>query len=215
MSAINSSLDVIWILNKDGLCFIQRVFNKASTYMDEMKFSGLITSILMFAKDVFEESFEKLTMGEKVIYLKSFSKITIALATKRGIKDKDDAKINHLIEEIGQAFQVEYTEFLETNNIIDSNVFSNFGKIIDQICGIQTFIYLDEHDSLLSILKDAELNQLDESTTIKKIASFLDDLSDYKLDIIINTAGEVIQPILSNTKLLSSSQKKRYQKLIN
>ncbi len=210
-----NNLEVIWILNKDGLCFLQRVFNKSMIYMDENKFSGLITSIIMFSKDIFEESFDKLIMGEKEIFIKSYSNITVALAAKRGAKGKAEKEIFNLIEEIGLAFQIEYAEFLNSNLIIDSSIFDKFGVIIDQICGLETFVYLEEHDALIDLLKDIEMKGLDESLAVQEILKFLDDLNDYKLEIMINTAGEIISPIISNSDILDTDQKRRYSKLLN
>lgn len=209
-----SQFEVIWVLNKEGLCFIQRVFSQNYS-MDEVRFSGLITSIMMFAKDIFEESFEKLTMGDREIFIKSFPKFNVILASKKGRKGKDDDKIYNILDEIGQSFQVEYEDLLNSSAIIDSSDFSNFGQIIDKICGFETFIYLDEHDQIIKLLKDAENLQWDEGMTINRLASFLEGLNDYKLEIISETVGDVLSPILSNKEYLTNDQKKKLSNLVN
>lgn len=209
-----TQFEVIWVLDKNGLCFIQRIFTRKYS-MDEVQFSGLITSIMMFAKDIFDEDFEKLKMGDKEIFIRSFAKCNVVLASKRGETDPDDEKIYNILEEIGQSFQVEYKNLLNSDYVIDSTNFSNFGQIIDQICGIETFIYLEEHDQIIKLLKDAENFQWDEVKTSKQIAFFLDGLNDYKLEIIIETFGDALSPFLSNNRYLTHEQKKRFKKLLH
>lgn len=212
---MNNDLEAIWILDKTGLCYVQRVFNKSSISLDENKLSGLITAILMFSKDVFEESFEKLTMGGKEIFIKSFPTITMAIAVKRESKDKEEEdKIFNLIDEIGQAFIIEYSDYINSTSLIDFEKFDNFGAIIDQIAGLETFIYLDEHDDLIKILMNAENEGTEEDKVILEIFSFLDNLSDYKLNIIIQSTAEIISPIIKNASTLNSIQRKRYKKLL-
>ena len=212
---MNTNLEIIWILDKTGLCYIQRIFDRSTISMDETRFSGLITSIMMFSKDIFEENFEKLTMGGREIFIKPFTSVIVALAAKRDAKGRNDKDIFNLIDEIGQAFQVEYAEFLKSKALIDVSLFEKFGAIIDQICGLETFIYLDEHDQLIDILKNAEVNGLDESATVKDLLHFLDDLNDYKLEIILDTAGDVLEPFFSSKNGLTPSQKKRYGKIFH
>lgn len=212
---MNTNLEAIWILDKTGICYVQRVFDKRTISLDENKLSGLITAIIMFSKDVFEESFEKLTMGGKEIYIKSFPTIRIAIAVKRESKSKEeDDEVFFLMDEIGQAFILEYADIIDSNKLIDVSIFDKFGAIIDQICGIETFIYLDEHDELIKILMNAENNNYEEEKAIKDILTFLDNLNDYKLDIIIQTTSEILAPILENKSLLNVNQKKRYHKLL-
>lgn len=213
-SRMNSNLESLWILDKTGLCYVQRVFDKNTITLDENKLSGLLTAILMFSQDVFEESFEKLTMGGKEIFIKSFEKITMAIAVKRESKSKEeDNEIFNLLDEIGQAFLIEYADVINSTNLIDLEQFQYFGAIIDQICGIETFIYLNEHDQLIKILMNAEDKGYEEETAIKEVLNFLDNLSDYKLNIIIQTTSEILSPILENASL-KSDQKKRYKKLL-
>jgi len=214
-SKMNNNLEAIWILDKSGLCFVQRVFDKSTIALDENKVSSLLTAILMFSTDVFEQSFEKLTMGEKEIFIKSFPTITMAIAIKRESKSKEEEdEIFFLLDEIGQAFIIEYSEIINSSALIDLEQFQDFGIIIDQICGLETFIYLEEHYQLIKILRNAENNAYDEDRAISEIVSFLDSLNDYKLHIIIQTTSEIISPILKNTTSLNSYQKKRYQKLL-
>lgn len=212
---MSNNLEALWILDKTGLCYVQRVFDKETITLDENKLSGLLTAILMFSQDVFEESFEKLTMGGKEIFIKSFPTITMAIAVKRESKSKDEEdEIFNLLDEIAQAFLIEYAEVINSTALIDLEQFHNFGVIIDQICGIETFVYLDEHDQLIKILMSAEKEGYDEDKAISEIVSFLDDLSDYKLNIIIQTTSEILSPILENASSLNSIQKKRYKKLL-
>jgi len=211
---MNNSLEALWILDKTGLCYVQRVFDKSTITLDENKLSGLLTAILMFSKDVFEESFEKLTMGGKEIFIKSFPTITMAIAVRRESKGKEEDKVFNLLDEIGQAFLIEYADVINNTALIDLEQFQKFGGIIDQICGIETFIYLDEHDILMKILLSAEKEGYDEDKAISEIVSFLDSLSDYKLNIIIQTTSEILYPILENASSLNSNQKKRYKKLL-
>ena len=212
---MENNFEIIWILNKTGLCYIQRIFDLTSiTSMDENLFSGLITSIMMFSKNIFEESFEKLTMGSREIFIKPFSSVIVALAAKRDTKGLNDKDIFFLLDEIGQAFQVEYADFLNSN-VVNVTRFKKFGAIIDRICGLETFIYLEEHDKLISLLKHAEVNNLDEPATVKELLHFLEDLDDYKLEIILETTGDILKPFLGNKNVLTPSQKKKYAKIFH
>lgn len=211
---MNNNLEAIWILDKTGLCYVQRVFDRDTITLDENKLSGLLTAILMFSQDVFEESFEKLTMGGKEIFIKSMENITLAIAVKRESKNKEEEdEIFNLLDEIGQAFLIEYADFINSTNLLDLEQFQYFGNIIDQICGIETFMYLNEHDQLIKILMNAEDQGFDEEIAVKEIVSFLDNINDYKLNIIIQTTSEILSPILENASL-NSEQKKRYEKLL-
>jgi lipopolysaccharide biosynthesis protein len=69
-------------------------------------------------------------------------------------------------------------------------------------------------DQLLKILDEAIANNHPESITIKRILDFLDNLTDYKLELLINNIGDNLKLILNNAKGLSSLQKNRYKKII-
>ena len=105
-------------------------------------------------------------------------------------------------------------EVIKGKDEINIGEFDTFGPIIDLIFGFETYVYLEEQDALLKILDEAITGEFTEAYTIKLILDFLDSLTHYKLDILINNIGENIKIILEDAKGLSELQKKRYSKII-
>jgi hypothetical protein len=207
----NQDLEFIWILSPQGKIFIQRVFDRNLAKFDETTFSDVLATLSNFSNIVFQSSCEELDFGDKIVLFKSYPEFQVILSAKNTLEDK---AIYNSVEEVGESFRIQYSDLLKHNDDPDITVFDNFGPIIDHIFGIETYIFLEEQDLLLKVLDNAISENYDEEKTIKSILEFLDDLSDYKVEILINNIGDNLKLILENVKGLRKIQKKRYKKII-
>lgn len=208
----NSDVEFLWILSPTGKIFIQRVFDRKLTRFDEEMFSNLLTTISLVSSKFFNSNVETIQLGGKVILTKVYPDFQVILSVKKSLEDKN---IYDLVEEVAEAFRIEYSDLLKEQIDIDIHNFDKFGAIIDMIFGLKTYIYVEEQEKLLKILDEAIAKEFNEQQTIKVILDFLDTLDHYKLDILINNIGENIKPILENAKGISELQKKRYSRLLS
>ncbi len=208
----NQDLEFLWILNSRGKIYLQRVFDRNLAIFDEGLFSSLISTLSTFSTSILSSAFEELRFGDKIVFIKGYPEFQVILSAKETLKAKN---IMHFVEETGEAFRIEYSDYLTNNEVIDNTTFDRFGAIIDLIFGIDTYVFLEEQDALLTLLDDAISGGYGEQYTVKLILGFLDNLTDYKVDILINNIGENLKMILENATGLSELQKKRYSLLLH
>ncbi|MHA1673325.1 MAG: hypothetical protein ACTSYI_06835 [Promethearchaeota archaeon] len=208
----NQDLEFLWILSPQGDIYLQRVFDRSLATFDEDLFSSLLSTLSSFSTSVMISSFEELRFGDKIIFTKGYPEFQVILSARKTLKSKN---ISHLLEETGEAFRIEYLDYINSHTEIDITKFDKFGGIIDLIFGIESYVFLEEQDALLTLLDDAISRAYSEQYTVKVIIDFLDDLTDYKVDILINNIGENLKIILENTTGLSELQKKRYSLLLH
>jgi hypothetical protein len=89
----------LYIINRQGICYYHKKFNPALPDMNEKSFSGFITAILTFTKDVFQDASNKVTLGTMDIYLQSFEEFFVVLSCKKG--NKNEKSFFNSISEIG------------------------------------------------------------------------------------------------------------------
>ncbi|WP_457557013.1 hypothetical protein [Candidatus Harpocratesius sp.] len=203
-------LEFLLILSQQGEIYVHRVFDRSLLHMDKETFSSLFTSLSIFSKQFFGSHFEEITIGNKYVYIKSYPEFQIALSSKKPLKKKNS---QNLLEEVGEAFKIQYLDYIK-NEKVDISKFDEFGAIIGQIFGIETYIYLEEQEKILNLLDDAIAGRYNERQTIRLILSFLDQLTNYKLEILLDNIGDNLKLIMKDAKDLTKLQKKRYARIL-
>ncbi len=113
----------IWVIKPDGFCYYHKNFDNSNSEMNEKHFSGFITAILTFTRDVFKDTSNKLTLKGMDIFIKVFTDYYIVSSCKKGVKD--EKKIYKLMEEVGKSFHDQYFAFLK-NKFQTQSEFENF-----------------------------------------------------------------------------------------
>lgn len=204
-------LEFLWIIDPKGKIYIRRIFNRDKAQFDEDLFSGLLSTISIMSSNLFNSQFQEMNIGNKLVFIKAYSEFLVILSADPGLRDR---QVYDLVEEVGEAFRIQYGEYVKTKTDDDMTVFDEFGPIIDNIFGIETYIYLEEQDHLMKLLDEALSGGYGEAYTVKIILDFLDEVDDYKLDILLRNSGENLKLIMENADGLSKLQKKRYSKII-
>ena len=134
-------LEFIWILNPQGKIYIQRVFNRKQAIFDANMFSNIINTLSSFSTSVFSSSFDELSFGDKIVFTKGYPEFQVILSTKKAQKGN---KLHNLVEEVGEAFRLQYWNILQGKDEIDIRKFDKFSSIIDMMYDMETYIYLEE-----------------------------------------------------------------------
>jgi hypothetical protein len=207
----SQELEFLWVINSTGKIFVQRTFNVNLPPFDQDIFSSLVTTINCFSTSVYASGCEEISLGGQKILVKGYPNFQVILSIKKDVRSKE---LYHLLEEVGEAFRIQYSELLEQNPNVEIQEFDGFGSIIDLIFGLQTYVYIEEQKTILKLMDDAIRLNFSEDYTAQTIFDFLDTLSDYKVEILIHNIGDSLRLILENTPRLSKEKRERYRKLL-
>ena len=207
----NAALDTMWIINSKGLCLLQQGFRDDGTSIDKSIFSSFVTAILNFSDSVFSDQIDKISMGKNDVYCMPFQKgqFFVTIAAKRGANEK---YIHKKLAEVGEAFQAEFGERVDSNIIYEDD-FDSFIHTVDGIFGLQTVRIIEEHYDFLDLLRTLEVNNVSEDRTIEEILYFFEQLSETKRKFLLHSTLPILS-IFTDSPNLSFEQMKRFQAIL-
>ncbi|MFX0063537.1 MAG: hypothetical protein ACFFC7_15290 [Candidatus Hermodarchaeota archaeon] len=103
------------------------LFSKLEISIDDALFSGFLTAIRNFTKEMSLGGLSSFTTDEKTVYLVARSSVIVALIVSKKVPFE---KIYSIAYTIGEKFEKEYDL---SANIVEPDEFKNFSSFIDQI----------------------------------------------------------------------------------
>ncbi|MBD3192961.1 MAG: hypothetical protein GF308_20145 [Candidatus Heimdallarchaeota archaeon] len=205
-------LDTLWIIDSNGLCLLQQIFNHKKNPVDKTMFSGFVSAILDFSDHLFDDSLQQITMGKLNFHCLSFSngKFVVAIAAKT---DVNQQTLYRKMVEVGEAFEAEF------NNIIGHqpvclDEFIGFSETVDKIFEVKTRRVLPEHGELLKLLETAEQEQYSEYLTTEAILNFYENLSPMKRKNLLQTTFSILEMFIESDNL-TVDQMERFQEILS
>lgn len=203
------SLIGLWVIDSSGLCLLHHNFGE-TTGVDETMFSGFITAILSFTQNFVNDTLERLALGTRDIYYRSFGQFAIVISAEKGLKKKEIPKI---IERVGESFSLQFSEELSPDSLRSSSAFESFGSVIDQIVGREGKVSHQDHHMLSSVLRKVKAGEMTENDAINSIFD-LYEVMDEKTQKFIKTSLKDVEKLFKNSKVLSEEERKRYREII-
>jgi hypothetical protein len=117
----------IWIIQEDGLCFVQDNFTQDITEnIDETIVGGFTAAIFNITSTVIsgvEEGIDSISIGERALYYHSDDGIIVCLEVDK--KDKEKS-VKEAVKTIHKKFCENYADSLGMGNLIDTSLFTTF-----------------------------------------------------------------------------------------
>jgi len=132
---LNNELIGLWLIDNTGFSLINRIYtNSEESLIDSVLFSGFITAIVAFSKQVVKDSLETIEMAGHNIHCLSFERFSVVTTTNKSAMITSKLQIQSLMAEIGKRFHQMYQEEL---NRYERNTahFTDFELIVDQLLG--------------------------------------------------------------------------------
>ena len=130
---MNNHVIGLWIIDNTGLPLLNRMYTSSeASLIDSALFSGFITAIVAFSKQIVNDTIENLEMGGHNIHYLSFNQFSVVTTTTR--ESTDIASLQKKMVEIGKKFQQTYKKELEG---IERNTitFTDFELVVDELLG--------------------------------------------------------------------------------
>ena len=130
---MNNQVIGLWLIDNTGLPLLDRMYTTSETSLiDSALFSGFITAIVAFSKQVVKDNIETIEMGGHNIHYLSFDQFSVVTTTNKSAKVTSD--LQKLMAEIGKKFQQMYQKEL---NSIERNTttFTDFELLVDELLG--------------------------------------------------------------------------------
>ena len=138
-----SNITGVWLIDSTGLPLISRSYTNTNDYssdssvIDSALFSGFITAIVAFSKQIVKDNIETIEMGGHKIHYLSFNQFSVVSTTTK--TNHVDSDLHPLMVQIGTKFQLMYHN--ELNEIVrDTNTFMPFESFIDDLLGKKQLI---------------------------------------------------------------------------
>ncbi|MFX0090503.1 MAG: hypothetical protein ACFFBD_01975 [Candidatus Hodarchaeota archaeon] len=171
-------------------------------------FGGFISAVSHFTGEATKDEIERISMGKIDLYVRNFEKFKLVISTKKGKAPKD---FHNLIIEVGESFRIQYKDLLEVD-IVDTESFEPFSRIIDQIFGIETIKVIPEHHELLKIIREAEEKVYSEEETVNLIINFYSKLDSTTKRILLQTTKNILS-LFEHSRSLSSDYKEKLKEI--
>ncbi len=131
----------LWILNNTGICLFSRYVEGSELHLTEGKkiddqlFSGLLTSIMMFASKISKGKIEKVKVSEGKFLFFTHNNLIFIVKADLNVSDKDVKKKINVIKEIFitkyknqlESFDGEVSSFLMFHEDLD-DIFKRISK---------------------------------------------------------------------------------------
>lgn len=163
-----SNIIGIWLIDSAGLPLLNRSYgNSDASVIDSALFSGFITAIVAFSRQVVQDSLETIEMGGHEIHYLSFTQFSVVSTTT---KTNFSIDLHPVMFQIGTKFQELYQNELDAVSR-DTNTFLSFESYIDEILGQNNVIReksLNDFE-IGVILTEVKLKKISSNTAIKRI----------------------------------------------
>lgn len=188
--AINEVIGV-WLIDNTGFPLIIRIYtNSEESLIDSVLFSGFITAIVAFSKNVVKDSLETIVMAGHSIHCLAFPRFSVVTTTNKLTLPTSKLQIQCLMAEIGKKFYQMYQEELDRYERNTAH-FTDFELIVDQLLG-------QRDEGKKKSLNDFEIGFILTQVRFKKI-----------------TAQEAIKRIYTSFKRLDKHSQQFIRKAMN
>ncbi|MFX0090898.1 MAG: hypothetical protein ACFFBD_03970 [Candidatus Hodarchaeota archaeon] len=127
-------INQIWIVEDSGLCLFHSSFNNEEASSAQANiFSGFITAITAFAKEVAKSSLRKITMGNMVLHQYKKQDLLICLSAEKEI---EETTLTSFFERLILEFKNEFQSLLEDPQGFDMESFEKFQTKLYEILKI-------------------------------------------------------------------------------
>lgn len=125
------NLENLWIIDSGGHCYLTKIFDPSIDQMDEKKFAGFIMAIFSFTNDLLKDKFNKLILGEKIIFIQPCkAKFFVIITTNK--KMKQEKELLKSMTLVGQSFSETFSDIISNNFTPSKDLFENFSESIDK-----------------------------------------------------------------------------------
>ena len=130
---MSSQVIGLWLIDNTGLPLLNRMYaTSEASLIDSALFSGFITAIVAFSRQIVNDTIETLEMGGHKIHYLSFDQFSVVTTTTKIATDISN--LQRTMFEIGKKFQQTYQKELES---IERNTvtFTDFEQVVDELLG--------------------------------------------------------------------------------
>lgn len=214
MDNLEDTLELILLSDDKGSCLLFQSFSSNIDYNNKNMFTGFVFAMNQLANQVFQSSIHKFGTSKMDLYysaVKIANNITffIIIGANKNSKESD---VTDKLREVTEAFIAEYEDHEFTS--CDEELFLPFINTIDTIFGIKTTRVIPEHAELLQILQKAEDGEFSEIETVNTILSFLENLTENKLKVVLQNTLPVLSMFMESDSL-EEQQMRRFQNILD
>jgi hypothetical protein len=210
---MNNQVIGLWIIDSTGLPLLNRVYETSeSSYIDSALFSGFITAIVAFSKQVVKDNLETIEMGGHNIHYLSFNQFSVVTTTKK--TNSESLNLQKVMVEIGIKFQNMYQKYL---NGFERNTttFRDFETIVDHLLGqhvVGKKKQLNDFEIGL-ILTEVKFNKITPQEAIDRIYASFKRL-DKKSQNFISEAMKDFESFFSDKSGLNNEEIIMYKEIV-
>lgn len=209
---MNANVIGLWLIDSTGLPLINRSYNNSdSSLIDSALFSGFITAIVAFSKQVVKDNIETIEMGGHSIHYISFDQFSVVSTTTKTSIAND---LHPVMKQIGNKFQSLYQKELD-QIARDTNTFIDFESYIDEALGQKQTAHqksLNDFEIGL-ILTEVKFNKITPSEAIDKIYTSFKRL-DKKSQAFIREAMKDFEEFFTDTTGLSKDEISMFKEIV-
>lgn len=147
-SVFGTPVNQLWILNHSGLCLFHTSFitDDESLKMDRNLFSGFITAITSFAKNIAQSQVRQISLDNMVFHQYADEELIICLSTSSDFPPSVPLKL--FFESLLGEFRSKFGEILSNNMTPDLGSFADFQE--------RVFSLLNVNDSIVELWNDEQ-----------------------------------------------------------
>ena len=203
----------LWLIDNTGIPLLNRLYSQETSLIDSTLFSGFITAIVAFSRQVVNDSIETIEMGGHNIHYLPFDQFCVVTTT---IKNSNTVSLDlhPVMTQIGNKFQSLFQK--ELNEAYrDPDNFVSFESYIDDIIGEKDKAHeksLNDFDIGL-ILTEIKFNKINTQDAINKIYASYKKL-DKKSQAFIKEAMKDFEVFFTEKAGLSKEELRKYQEIV-
>lgn len=201
----------VWLIDNTGIPLLNRLYSQ-ETVIDSALFSGFITAIVAFSRQVVNDSIETIEMGGHNINYLPFDEFCVVTTTIKNSNVTLD--LHPAMAQIGNKFQKLYQKELGLA-YRDPDIFVSFESYIDEVIGEKDKAReksLNDFDIGL-ILTEVKFDKISSQEAINKIYTSFKKL-DKKSQAFIKDAMKDFEVFFNEKSGLSKNELSKYKEIV-